>query len=236
MATQLTLEVDPRDTTGSGAVGRLRRNEAVPGVVYGAGLDNVNVALSSHVLTKALQSDTFLSQIIELHMNGNSERVVVREVQRHPANESVTHIDFMRIREDREIQVSVPLRFINEDDCVGVRMGGGTITKNLIEVEISCLPKDLPEAIVIDMANVELGNAIHLSGLALSEGVTIPALGAGDDAGRDLPVVSVSLIRTQLEEEEEAAAEDDLELAEGEVEAEGVADEGGAERDEAADD
>lgn len=211
MAVQLTLEVASRQATGTGAAGRLRRfDDVVPGVVYGAGKDNVNVTLPVNVLSKAMQSDTFLSQIIDLKMDDNSEQVVVRELQRHPATDKVTHIDFMRVRADREIQVSVPIRFLNEEDCVGVRLGGGTITRNLIEVEISCLPRNLPEAIEIDMADVDLGNAIHLSGLSLPEGVTIPSLGTGDDTSRDLPVVSVSLIIVQedeVEEEDEVDAE-----------------------------
>lgn len=218
MATQLTLEVTPRELTGSGSVGRMRRNDdEVPGVVYGAGADNVNISLSTRVLSKAMQSDTFLSQIIELQMNDNAERVVVRDVQRHPANEAVTHIDFLRIREDREIQVAVPIRFVNEDNCVGVRLGGGTITKNLIEVEVSCLPRDLPESIVVDMETIDVGSAVHLSGLALPEGVTITGLGTSDDTSRDLPVVSVSILRAQLDEEEAVEGEELAVTEEGEA-------------------
>lgn len=210
MAAQLTLEVASRQVTGTGAAGRLRRfDEVIPGIVYGAGKDNVNVTLPANVLSKAMQSDTFLSQIIDLKLDDNSEQVVVRELQRHPATDKVTHIDFMRVRADREIQVSVPIRFLNEEECVGVRLGGGTITRNLIEVEISCLPKDLPEAIEVDMKDVELGNAIHLSGLSLPDGVTIPSLGTADDASRDLPVVSVSMmiVQEEIDEEEEEGLE-----------------------------
>ena len=224
MATQLTLEVTTRESVGSGAVGRLRRiDDGIPGVLYGAGQETVNVTLPTRVLLKALQSENFLSQIIELKLDGNAEQVVVRDMQRHPATEDVTHIDFMRIREDQEIQVSVPIRFINEESCIGVRMNGGTITRNLVEVDVSCLPKDLPEAIIVDMEDVDVGSAIHLSGLALPVGVSIPSLGAGDDSDRDLAVASVSIVRVQVEEEEEAAEELELdeegvEVAEGDQE------------------
>ena len=218
MATQLTLEVSTRESIGSGAVGRLRRvDDSVPGVVYGAGQDTVNIALPTRVLLKAMQNENFLSQIIELKLDGTAEQVVVRDMQRHPATENITHIDFMRIREDREIQVSVPIRFINEENCIGVRMNGGTITRSMVEVEISCLPKDLPEAIVVDMEDIDIGGAVHLSGLALPAGVSIPSLGAGDDSDRDLPVVTVSIVRVQIEEEEEDV-EDELELDEEGVE------------------
>lgn len=217
MATQLILEVTTRESLGSGAVGRLRRiDDGIPGVLYGAGQETVNITLPTRVLLKAMQSENFLSQIIELKLDGNAEQVVVRDMQRHPATENVTHIDFMRIREDQEIQVSVPIRFINEESCIGVRMNGGTITRNLVEVEVSCLPKDLPEAIVVDMEDVDIGSAIHLSGLALPEGVSIPTLGAGDDSDRDLAVASVSIVRVQVEEEE--LAEEELELDEEGVE------------------
>ena len=217
MAQQFTIEVGTREATGTRAAGRLRRiDDFVPGIVYGAGLDNVMITVPNRVLLKAMQNENFHSQIIELNVNGKSESVVVRDVQRHPATEYVTHIDFLRIREDREIQVSAPIRFINEDVCVGVRMGSGTITHNLVEVEISCLPKNLPDAIIVDMADVEVGQAVHLSGLLLPLGVTIPALGFGDDAGRDLSVVSVSLIRVQEEageaEETDTPDEDAVDL------------------------
>lgn len=213
MAEQLTLDVLPRDQIGSGRTGRLRRSEdVVPGVVYGAGVENVNISMSSRVLTKAIQSDNFLSQIIELKMNGVGQQVVVREVQRHPATERVTHIDFLRIREDRAIQVSVPIRFENEDNCIGVRQSGGTITRNLIEVEVSCLPRDLPESIGIDLSELDVGDSVHLSELPLPEGVEIPSLDQAGDRSRDLPVVSVAILRSTIDEEEEAI---DEELVEG---------------------
>lgn len=214
MATQLTLEVSTRESVGSGAVGRLRRiDDGVPGVLYGAGQETVNVTLPTRILLKAMQNENFLSQIIELKLDGHAEQVVVRDMQRHPATDNITHIDFLRIREDQEIQVSVPIRFINEESCIGVRMSGGTITRNMVEVDISCLPKDLPEAIVVDMEDVDVGSAIHLSGLALPVGVSIPSLGTGEDSDRDRPVASVSIVRVQEEEIEEGVT-DELELDE----------------------
>ncbi len=226
MATQLTLDVAAREVTGSGAVRRLRQQkDLVPGVVYGAGQASVAVSLPSRILSKAMQHENFLSQIIELKVNGDAEQVVVRDVQRHPTTDNITHIDFLRIREDQEIQVAVPIRFMNEENCIGVRMGGGTISHNMIEVEVSCLPKDLPEAIEVDMTDIDVGNAVHLSGLSLPVGVAIPSLGAGDDAGRDLPVVSVSILRVQTEgEEAEVTGTEDLEPQElGEESAETMA-------------
>lgn len=222
MAEQLKLEVVPRESTGTSSVGRLRRaDDAVPGVVYGAGVENVNIALPSRVLAKAIQDTNLLSQIIELNMGDASQQVVVRDIQRHPATEKVTHIDFLRVREDQEIVVAIPVRFLNEEACVGVKLGGGTISHNLVEVEVSCLPKNLPESLSVDMTDIDVGQSIHLSDLDLPEGVSIPGLGLGDDSSRDLPVASVAIIRVQEEEVDEV--EEELvegEVVEGEAEAE----------------
>lgn len=203
MAQNLILDIAPRENRGTSKARRLRNlDDVIPGVVYGAGEESVNVALESRVLSQAEQTANFMSQIIELKMGRKKQQVVIREVQRHPLSDRIIHIDFLRIREDREIQVSVPIRFTNEDQCVGVRMGGGTISHNLIEVEVSCLPKNLPEAIIMDMSDVELGSVVHLSGLNLPAGVSIPALSLSDGNARDLPVVSVSLMREEVLETE----------------------------------
>ena len=220
MAQNLTLEIAPREHKGKGSVRRRRNREnIVPAVVYGAGEESISVELTGRVLSHAEQSENFMAQIIELQMNGQSQQVVVRDVQRHPISDKIMHVDFLRIREDQELQVSIPVRFINEDQCVGVRMGGGTITHNLIEVEISCLPKDLPEALIVDMTDVDIGNAIHLSGLSLPPGVSIPALAQGVSQDRDLPVVSVSLQRVEVEEAE-LVDEDEFGIAAEDVEGE----------------
>jgi large subunit ribosomal protein L25 len=132
-------------------------------------------------------------------------------MQRHPANDKVTHIDFLRVRADVAIQVNIPLRYINEDNCVGVRLGGGSIGHNLMEVEVSCLPGDLPEAIEVDMENIDVGDAIHLSDLTVPQGVTLVELALGE--GHDQTIASVNIIR-EIEEEEEVIEGE--ELAEGE--------------------
>jgi large subunit ribosomal protein L25 len=132
----------------------------------------------------------------------------VRDLQRNPANERVQHVDFQRVSADREINVNVPLHFINEESCVGVKMQGGTLTRTLTEVEISCLPANLPEFIEVDMAEVESGSSVHLSDLVIGEGVTIVALTFGAD--RDIPVASVTAKRGggAAEDDEDAPAEE----------------------------
>ena len=213
MTEQCVLEAESRVGSGKSAVRRLRREgNKVPGVVYGGGGDPVLVAVELRFLTKAMEQQAFFSQIIQLQIDGQSEQAILRDLQRHPANEKVLHLDFMRVRADTPIQISVPLRFLNEDKCIGVRESGGNISHNLIEVEITCLPAALPASIDVDVEHLDLGQTLHLSDLELPEGVVIVALATSDE--HDTPVVSVQVPRGGLEEEE--ALEE--ELLEGEEE------------------
>ena len=210
MAEQCVLEAGTRVARGKSAARQLRRDaNKIPGVVYGGGGDTVLVEVETRLLSKAMEQQAFFSQIIELNIDGESEPAVLRDLQRHPANERVLHLDFLRIQADKPIQISVPLRFLNEDACVGVRQSGGNISHNLIEVEILCLPADLPTSLDVDVENLDLGQALHLSDLELPEGVSIVALSVGDE--QNTPVVSVQAPRGGLEDEEEAGEEDLLE-------------------------
>jgi large subunit ribosomal protein L25 len=145
---------------------------------------------------------------LKVSIEGKSEQAVVRDLQRNPADERVQHIDFQRVRANVAITVSVPLHFINEDSCVGVKMQGGTLTRTLAEVEISCLPANLPEYIEVDMAEIESGTSVYLSDLSIGEGVSILALALGED--RDIPVASVTAKRGGAEdtESEDGATEE----------------------------
>ncbi|MYD99152.1 MAG: 50S ribosomal protein L25/general stress protein Ctc [Gammaproteobacteria bacterium] len=210
MAEQIVLRAEFRDDLGKGATRRLRRLEdKVPGVLYGGGVDPLPLSIAYRDLSKAMQEEAFFAQILELAVGDKTQSCVLREVQRHPATEKVQHVDFLRIREDLPLQMNVPLHFLNEESCVGVKLGGGRIAHNLIEVEISCLPRDLPEYIEVDVGDLDVGSSVHLSDLTLPEGVTIVALGLGED--RDIPVVSVTTRRGGLLDEEEAAEEAEAE-------------------------
>ncbi len=216
MSQQIEIHAELRVDVGKGASRRLRRQaEKVPGIIYGGSDDPVPLTMSSIELSKVMAQESFYSQILNVVVDGKGQQALVRDLQRHPATERVQHIDFLRIRADRAIQVSIPLHFIDEDKCIGVREGGGSIIHNLNEVEISCLPGDLPEFLEVFMALVELNQSVRLSDLAVPEGVTIVALAHGAD--RDVNVVSVQIPRGGVEEEEELEA---AEAAEGE-EAEG---------------
>ena len=208
MSQSIELNASLRTDLGTGASRRLRRSgERLPGVIYGGESAPQPVTLSANELTKAMQQEAFLSQIVNVKVDGTEQQALVRSLQLHPVNEKVLHVDFLRVEADRPIQTNVPLHFVNESKCVGVRTGGGSIAHNLVDVEVSCLPNDLPEFIEVDLAALEVGQALHLSDLNLPEGVTLVALGYGED--HDIPVVSVQPPRggtAQAEEEEEAAA------------------------------
>ena len=205
MAEQIVLRAEFREHVGKGASRRLRRLEdKVPGILYGAGRDPVSLSIPYRELSKAMQEEAFFSQILDLSVGDLTQACVLRDLQRHPATERVQHIDFLRIREDVPIHMHVPLHFVNEEQCTGVKIDGGRLSHNLIEVEVSCLPRHLPEFIEVDVQDLHVGQSLHLSDLALPEGVSIVALGLGAD--HDLPVIGVTARRgagTDSEEEDE---------------------------------
>ena len=211
MAEQIVIRAEFREHVGKGASRRLRRlADKVPGILYGGGRDPVPLSIPHRELSKAMQEEAFFSQILNLEVGELTQACVMRDLQRHPATERVQHIDFQRIREDRPVHMHVPLHFVNEEHCVGVRLDGGRLAHNLIEVEVSCLPKHLPEFIEVDVRDMHVGHALHLSDLQLPEGVSIVALGLGAD--HDMPVISVTARRggsqdDDAEQESDADAE-----------------------------
>jgi large subunit ribosomal protein L25 len=200
---QLTAEV--RQQTGTVANRRLRRNqEKVPAVIYGAGKAPSLLAIEQRFIRKAAKNPGFQSQVIELDIAGKVEQVLVKELQQHPAKGTVLHIDFLRVSAKQKLQVKVPLHFINEESCIGVKEQGGTISHQLTEVEVSCLASDLPQTIEVDMGQIELGRTLHLTDLNLPKSVELVELTHGAD--HDLPVASVQAQQTQAAEESEPAA------------------------------
>ena len=208
MSEQIQISASPREQTGTGASRRMRRGaDRIPGIIYGGDAGPQPLTLSVHELARVMQNEAFHSQVLNVVVNGAAEQAVVRELQRDPASDKVLHIDFLRVRADRAIQVPVPLRFLNEHDCVGVR-SGGNISHNLIEVEVSCLPADLPEYIEVDVADLDMGDTLHLSDLETPDAVTIVALTYGEE--RDITVVSVQAPRGGADEfDEEAEGEEE---------------------------
>jgi large subunit ribosomal protein L25 len=205
---QFELNAELRQCLGKGASRRLRHAGQLPVVLYGAGKEPVALTLNHNEMLQHLAHEAFYSHVLTLYYAGNKERVVLKDLQRHPYKPQLLHIDLLRIDEKETLSMRVPLHFINEDKCIGVKQQGGIISHLMTEVEITCLPKDLPEYIEVDVAEVRVGTSLHLSDLKVPEGVEIAALAHGAEA--DQAVFSVHLPRGAVEAEEgtaEAAAE-----------------------------
>jgi len=194
MADSFQLKAALRQDSGKGASRRLRReSDLVPAILYGAGKDPQSLSIPHKDLYKSCEDEAFFSRIIALEVEGKKQDAIVKDLQRHPSKDRILHIDFFRVQMDQEIIVEVPLHFLNEDACVGVKKGGGNITHPMTSVEISCLPGLLPEFIEVDIANLEVGSSIHMSELNLAEGLTIPVLAQGVDY--DQVVVACNVMR-----------------------------------------
>lgn len=203
---EFTLSAVVREDAGKGASRRLRRENGVPAIVYGGkagGNDRkpTSITLKANELNKALESEAFYSSLITLDIDGKSEQVILKDLQRHPAKALIWHADFQRVSKSTKIKAHVPLHFINEESCVGVKMGGGKIAHQLTSLDIVCAAGDLPEFIEVDMAAVEVGTVVHLSDLKLPKGVESLALSHGPE--HDTSVVTVAAPKGAAAEEEE---------------------------------
>jgi large subunit ribosomal protein L25 len=194
MTTNFTLAAKARTDAGKGASRRLRRLAGeLPGIIYGGTKAPQNISLSHKELTKALEDEAFYSHIITLTVDGAAEKVGLKDLQRHPAKATLLHADFQRVDETHTITMRVPLHFLNEDKCVGVRLEGGAIAHSISEIEVRCLPQNLPEFIEVDVADLHVGDLVHISQLKLPAGVESVELSHGE--GHDHAVVSVHLPR-----------------------------------------
>ena len=210
MSTDFTLHAKGREDTGKGASRRLRRLAAeIPAIVYGGKKDPAQIKLNHKDVVKALENEAFYSHIIALDVEGSSEDVILKDVQRHPAKPVILHMDFLRVNKTTQLQTKAPIHFINEDICAGVKVGGGIIAHTMTELDITCLPQDLPEYIEVDMSAVEVGQTLHISDLVLPKGVESVALSHGAD--HDLPVVTVNKSKAASADDEgtEAASSED---------------------------
>ena len=203
------LKAQPRNELGKSASRRLRRSGRIPGTIYGANKEPQSVSLVHDEVLHRLDHEAFYSTVLTLDVDTQSEQVVVKDLQRHPYKPDILHIDFLRIDEKQKITMRVPIHFINEQQCVGVKSGGGVISRIMTELEISCLPKDLPEYIDVDLAEVRVGETVHLSDIDLPEGVEIYALLSGGDASAS--VATVSLPKGSIEEEEQEEGVEEME-------------------------
>jgi large subunit ribosomal protein L25 len=197
------INATSRKDEGKGASRRLRRSGQIPAIVYGANAAPQSVQLNHEKLWLIQQNEWFYASVLDLDVDGKVQKVLLRDMQRHPYKQIVMHIDFQRIDENAAVRFRVPLHFINQDTSPAGKTAGVVITHELNDVEVSALPKDLPEFIEVDLANLSLGDIFHLSNVVLPKGVTIPALSLGKE--HDLAVVIAKQARA-VEEEPAAAA------------------------------
>jgi len=202
MATTREIKVERRTDEGKGASRRLRRAGKVPAIVYGGNLPPVSIQIDHAPVWVASQNEWFYSSILDLNLNGDIQKVLLRDIQRHPYKQLILHLDFQRVSEDEKLRTSVPLHFVNEDKSPAGKSSEVVVTHELNEVTVECLPKDLPEYIEVDLSELAVGQVIHLSDLKLPAGVELPDLKLGKE--HDLAVVIAKAART---EEEPAAGE-----------------------------
>jgi len=194
---------ESRNLSGKSAARAERRNGNVPAVVYGGDTAPQSIVLDQNDVAKHLEHEAVYSHILDLTVDGKVEKVILKDLQRNPAKSIVMHMDFLRIDMTHTLKVHVPIHFINEDSCVGVK-AGGVITHAMVDVEVSCLPAVLPEYIEVDLVSLDIGDSAHLTDLILPEGVIITALSQGED--HDHPVAQVVKTKAVAEVDEEDAA------------------------------
>jgi large subunit ribosomal protein L25 len=183
------LDASVRTDLGKGASRRLRQEGNVPAILYGAGKDPVALTLEHNKVVQAQDFEAFYSHVLTLNIDGKNVKALVKDMQRHPFKPKVTHIDFQRIVAGEKLHTNVPLHFINENKSPGIKNDGGYADHSMQELEVTCLPKDLPEYIEVDMAAVEMGQTLHLSDIVLPKGVTSVELAKGE--GHDLALVTI---------------------------------------------
>ena len=215
MSVDFNVNAESRSDVGKGASRRLRRDGKVPGIIYGSGKDPVSLTTDHNQLAHHLENEAFYSHILTVTLDGKAQKVVLKDLQRHPAKPRILHVDFLRVGESDVIHMQVPVHFINEDTSVGVK-SGGLVSHLMNSIEIICKASDLPEYLSVDIADLAEGDSLHLSDVVLPKGVTIAALTHGTE--HDLPVVSIHTPRGGGDDDvEEVAAEGEDAAGEGEA-------------------
>lgn len=206
MAEEFDLIAENREDMGKGASRRLRRQGLVPAIIYGAGRPPRALAFDHNKVLKQLESESFYSSVLNIKVGDKSQAAILKDLQRHPAKRQILHMDFQRIVEDEAIRMNVPIHFLGEDVAPGVKLGGGKVSHLMTDVEVTCLPKDLPEFLEVDVSALELDGMLHLSDIKLPSGVEIPELAQGPE--HDQAIVAIHVIKAAPVEEavpEEAA-------------------------------
>lgn len=188
---------EPRSEQGTGASRRLRNAGKVPGILYGAGKPPANIMFDHNQIKRQLENEAFHSSILTVKLGGETDQAVLRDWQMHPWKPQVVHMDLQRVSATEKIHMRVPLHFIGADVAPGIKQEGGIVSHVFNEVDITCLPKDLPEFLTVDLSHLNIGESVHLSNIKLPEGVAITSLAHGGD---DLAVAAVITIKEEVEE------------------------------------
>ena len=214
MSNDYSLELQTRQDKGRGrgASRHLRRNGLVPGILYGGDKAPEQFTVPHNIFIKCLEDEGFYTNLVTLTIDGKKQKALLKDLQRHPYKRQIMHADFQRVTGNETLHRHVPLHFLNEETAVGVKLSGGTVFKQLKDVEVTCSANDLPSFIEVDLTNLELNQTLHLSDLTLSKGVTLTTLALGED--HNLPVVTINVPKVQAEPVEEATPEEGEEGAE----------------------
>ena len=216
MTDQITLNADLRERTGTNKAREIRNVDGmVPAIVYGDEKETLNIKLKLNELTKASENELFYTQVLLIKTEGKEEKVVLKELQRDPAKGKFLHADFQRVSSKTKLKVVIPVNFVNEEECAGVKVDGGVVAKAIREIEIMCLAGNIPESIDIDIENLNLGDSIRLTEISLPEGSEIPGLTDETDqmivsvnapkAVEEDPIVEEALEDGEVTESEEAS-------------------------------
>jgi large subunit ribosomal protein L25 len=199
---KIALKATTRNVQGTGASRRLRRADKVPGIVYGGGMDATVIELDHNDIYHKLRLEAFHASILDMEIDGKAQQVLLRDVQMHAWKQNVLHVDFQRVDPNKKIHMKVPLHFINADIAPGVKLSSGIVSHIINEIDISCLPKDLPEFIEVDLKDLAAGHSIHISNLKMPAGVESVALHRKDDQS-----VATIIIPRAVAAEEDATAQ-----------------------------
>lgn len=189
---------------GKAASRRLRNTDHIPAVIYGAGKEPAPLTINHNELTKALKNEGFYSHILTIHVDGKPEKAILKALHRHVYKPKILHVDLLRVDESHKLTMNVPLHFLGEEEAPGVKVGKGTFIHNLFDVEVTCFPADLPEAIDVDVSGLNVGESVHLSQLKFPKGVQSTQLAQGSD--HDMVVVHIEEPRVVSDEEEDTSA------------------------------
>ena len=215
MASQFNLNATKRENLGKRATKRYRKDNLVPAEVYGE-KDNQSILINSFELSKQSSDPQFYSNVIDIVLDKKNIEVILKDVQRDPQKSNITHIDFLAVDKNKKIAVNVPIKFINEESCVGIKISGGIISHIITEIEVSCLPGDIPESLEVDVVNLDINQNLHITDVKLPKGVEL--VHGGEDKEHDTAIVKCYRPVEEVIEDEVEQPQETTEVAAKETE------------------